>query len=77
MTDLDMVGGAGNRRAEIVAASVDCLEAQRGDAGAVPRMMGLSWATGWLGYLAHLRMLAEEPLEQVVANADGEMGSRP
>jgi hypothetical protein len=33
-------------------------------------MMGLSWATGWLGYLALLRALADEPLAQVEASVD-------
>jgi uncharacterized membrane protein YccC len=68
--DLDMVSGSGNRRAEIAAATAACLDAHRADADALPWLIGLSWATLWLGYLAHLRVLTDTPLNEVLANAE-------
>ena len=70
VADLDMIGGTGIERAALVAATAADLEARRGDADAVPQMMGLCWANGWLGYLAFLRRLAEEPLDQVEASGN-------
>ena len=70
IADLDMVAGAGNRRAEIAAATAACLDARRADADVLRWLMGLSWATLWLGYLAYLRVLTEAPLNEVAANAD-------
>ena len=61
IADLDMVAGAGNRRAEIAAATAACLDARRADADVLRWLMGLSWATLWLGYLAYLRELTESP----------------
>jgi uncharacterized membrane protein YccC len=70
IADLDMIAGGGRRRAEIAAATAACLEASRADADALRGLMGVSWATLWLGYLAHLRLLAEVPLGEVTAHAD-------
>jgi uncharacterized membrane protein YccC len=70
IADLDMVAGAGSRRAEIAAATGVCLDASRADSDVLPWLMGLSWATLWLGYLAHLRTLTETPLDEVAADAD-------
>jgi uncharacterized membrane protein YccC len=70
--DLDMISGSGNRRAEIAAATAACLDARRADVDAdvLPWLMGLSWATLWLGYLAYLCRSTESPLNEVAANAD-------
>jgi len=70
IADLDMVGGDGNRRAEINAAIAACLDAHRADAGVLRWLMGLSWATLWLGYLAYLRALTDASLDEVAASAD-------
>ncbi len=70
VADLDMFAGAGKRRAEIAAATAACLDASRADADAPRWLIGLSWATLWLGYLAHLRVLTETPLNEVAAKAE-------
>ena len=70
VADLDMVAGAGSRRAEIAAATAACLDASRTDADVLRSLIGLSWATLWLGYLARLRMSTETPVNEVAANAD-------
>jgi len=70
MEDLDMVSGSGSRRAEIAAATAGCLDARRADANVLAWLMGLSWATLWLSYLAHLRVSTESALDEVAASAD-------
>jgi len=70
IADLDMVAGTGRQRAEIAAATGACLDASRADSQVLHWLMGLSWATLWLGYIAHLRALAEAPLDEVTAAAD-------
>ena len=46
------------------------VEAHRADAQAIARVMALAWGVGWLGYLAHIRTLAEPPLREVASHAD-------
>ncbi|TMH30272.1 MAG: FUSC family protein [Betaproteobacteria bacterium] len=70
IADLDMVAGAGNRHAEIAETTAACIDASRGDADVLRSSIGLSWATLWLGYLAHLRISTETPVNEVAANAD-------
>jgi uncharacterized membrane protein YccC len=69
IADLDMFAGTGDRRAEIAAAIAACLDARRGDANVLEWMVGLIWTNLWLGYLAHMQMLAEQPLGEVAAHA--------
>jgi len=70
IADLDMVAGDGKRRKEIVAATAACLDSSRTDADVMHWLIGVTWATLWLGYLAHLRILTEAPLEEVTAHAN-------
>jgi hypothetical protein len=32
--------------------------------------MALAWGVGWLGYLAHIRVVAEPSLEAIVTKAE-------
>jgi uncharacterized membrane protein YccC len=70
VADLDMVAGAGAQRAGIAAATGVCLDASRADGDVLRWLMGLCWATLWLSYLAHLRMLTETSLDEVAASAE-------
>jgi hypothetical protein len=69
IADLDMAKGLGRRGAGIAAAIAEWLDAHRDDPAAVTAAMGLSWATVWIGYLAHLRLLAEDALVQTQPGA--------
>jgi uncharacterized membrane protein YccC len=69
IADLDMVGG-GKRRWGIATATAACLDSNRTDTDVLRWLVGVTWTTLWLGYLAHLRLLAEAPLEEVTAHAD-------
>jgi len=70
ITDLDMVDGSGIRRDAILAAAATYVEAHRGDAATVGRVMAIVWGVGWLAYLAHVRAASEAPLREVAAGAD-------
>jgi hypothetical protein len=63
--------GAITPRSSVSAAATGvCLDASRADSDVLPWLIGLSWATLWLGYLAHPRTLTETPLDEVAADAD-------
>jgi uncharacterized membrane protein YgaE (UPF0421/DUF939 family) len=70
MADLDMIDGAGLQRAAILAATAAYVEAHRNDPATVTRVMTLAWGVGWLAYLAHIRMLSEPMLDDVLSHAD-------
>ena len=65
-----MIDGAGRQRAAILAATGAYAEAHRGDPATISRVMALAWGVGWLGYLAHIRMLSEPMLGDVASHAD-------
>jgi uncharacterized membrane protein YccC len=69
IADLDMARGLGRRGAGIAAAIAEWLDAHRQDPAAVTAAMGLSWGTVWIGYLAHLRVVAEDALVQTQPGA--------
>jgi hypothetical protein len=68
VADLDLAAGAGARRTETAAAIAAWLDGRRDEPAAVVSAMGLSWASAWIGYLAHLRGLAERALAEIDAN---------
>jgi hypothetical protein len=65
-----MIGGAGTRRARILAAAAAHVEAHRDDRAMIEHVMALAWGVGWLGYLAHIRVIVRSPLEAVESHAD-------
>ncbi len=67
--DFDMIDGAGARRDAILAAADAWVDAHRDEPDIVHRVMALAWGVGWLGYLAHLRVVTEAPLDDVVTHA--------
>ena len=67
VADLDLADGEGARRAEIAAAIAVWLDAHRDEPAAVVSAMGLSWASAWIGYLAHVRGLAGRALAEIDA----------
>lgn len=69
VADLDMIAGAGTRRAAMLAAIAAYVEAHRDEPGTVDHVMALVWGVGWIGYLAHVRMESEPMLEQVASHA--------
>jgi uncharacterized membrane protein YccC len=69
MRDLDMVDGAGARRAAIFAAAQAYVDAHRDGRDTTMRVMTFAFSVGWLGYLAHIRVAAQPNLEAVVEKA--------
>jgi uncharacterized membrane protein YccC len=69
VTDLDMIAGAGARRAAMLAAIAAYVDARRDDPGTIEHVMALVWGVGWIGYLAHVRVDSEPMLEQVASHA--------
>jgi len=65
-----MVDANGTGRAALLAAVGAYADAHRADAAAVPRTMALAFGAGWIAYLAHVRVTAEPPLDDVAAQAD-------
>lgn len=65
--DLARPPGSGHRVA-IFDAIAAWLDAHRNDPAALPRVMALTWGTGWLGYLAHLRVANEPAIAQVTSH---------
>ncbi|MCC6193989.1 MAG: FUSC family protein [Burkholderiales bacterium] len=70
VADLDMIDGAGRRRAAILAAAEAQVNTRHDDPDIVERVMAIMWGLGWLGYLAHLRVAADAPLAEVAKGAD-------
>jgi len=70
VAELDMVDANGTGRAALLAAVGAYADAHRADAAAVPRTMALAFGAGWIAYLAHVRVTAEPPLDDVAAQAD-------
>jgi uncharacterized membrane protein YccC len=70
VADLDIVDGAGKQRDDIVAAAAAYIDAHRDDPTTIARVMALAWGMGWLAYLAHIRVVAEPPLVEVLSQAD-------
>jgi uncharacterized membrane protein YccC len=68
VADLDMVGGAGARIEPILRELAVTVEAHRTDPAASRHIVAVVWGLGWLQYLAHVRMAADDALAQVVAN---------
>jgi hypothetical protein len=68
VADLDMVGGAGARVEAAQDELAQFVEAHRADPTASRYVVAVVWGLGWLAYLAHVRMTADDPLAQVVAN---------
>ena len=68
VADLDMDGGAGARVEPILRELIDTVEARRADPATSRYVVAVVWGLGWLGYLAHVRMVADDPLAEVVAN---------
>jgi uncharacterized membrane protein YccC len=68
VADLDMVGGAGARIEAAQGELAQFVEAHRMDPTASRYVVAVVWGLGWLAYLAHVRMTADDPLAQVVAN---------
>jgi len=69
MTDLDMIAGPGVHRATVLAAMASYAEAHRADDGTVVEVMAMAWGIGWLGYLAHIRMIAQPAVDEVASHA--------
>jgi len=63
-----MDGGAGARVEPILRELIDTVEARRADPATSRYVVAVVWGLGWLGYLAHVRMVADDPLAEVVAN---------
>jgi len=70
VTDLDLIDGAGRRCGAIFHAADAYVDAHRDDPATVSHVMALAWGVGWLGYLAHIRVVAEPSLEAIVTKAE-------
>jgi uncharacterized membrane protein YccC len=70
IADLDMIDGAGRRRAAILAATAEYVHTHRDDPGTIQHAMALAWGVGWMSFLAHVRMASEPMLDQATSQAD-------